>query len=184
MKAKLKNKTRKLILLGVILLAAVVAIGVWAWHRPTGSKVAVVTPSPKPVESEGPGKDTTEHAGPASDTSTQPQTTATPAPQPSALLTTPIETLSSHEVKLGSSSTLDSTCATTVGASCYIQASKGTVTLVVSDTKTVPNDASGGVELPWNANKLTAAGDWSIVAVASLHGQTAMSDPQTLTVTP
>jgi hypothetical protein len=76
---------------------------------------------------------------------------------------------------------MESTCRSVAGASCYIQATKDSQVIIVSQTKTIGGD-SDGVVLDWDANQLSV-GTWSISAVAAKDGSKAVSDPQALKVT-
>jgi len=75
---------------------------------------------------------------------------------------------------------MDSTCGSVTGASCYIRATMGAQVVQVSATKVI-TDGAQGVDLPWDAKQLSL-GTWSIQAVATLSGQTAASDADTLEV--
>jgi hypothetical protein len=167
------------VLIGLVLILGLVF---WLTSPRQAKKTANATPTPTVSSSEGPGADTTVHAGPGTDKTPTP--TSTPAPTPVTKLDMPIgPNDNTGNISLSSGATaMESTCRAATGVSCYIQAKKDGQVIRVSGTKTISNAAgSDGVILDWNANKLSV-GTWAIQAVASLNGQTALSDPQTLVV--
>jgi len=169
---------------------AVVLLGTaYAIHRMNHrSGVTLVSASPTPTllpstpaPSQGPGSDTAQHAGPG--TNTPSPTTPTPITDPNHPVTNTLSvtvTVSSHQVSRGTM--VDSTCITVVGAKCHIQATSGSTSVTVSDTKTVVDQ--NGVDLPWDTSKLPSAGTWNIQAVAVANdGRQGTSSAEVIQVT-
>lgn len=165
-----------------LIIGAGLAFAAFSQRKAT---TTTINPSSSPLLSkDGPGKDTAVHAGPAHDTTPTPTSSLTPAvsnpSHPVTALAKPFATLNTHTVSLSGNTTMDSTCSSVSGASCYIQASMGGSVVILSDTKTMTDT---GADFIWDAKKLSP-GSWSIQAVASKDGQRSLSDPQTLTVNP
>lgn len=173
--AKKRIKSRVII---VLTLVAVAALGAAAYvkvhQKPTADSTA----------------DTKVHSGPATDKSTKSQaaqtTTTTSNPShPQSALAKPIgPNNNTGSVSLSGNTMMESTCRSVAGASCFIRATMGSAVKTVSETKVVGNEAySDGVVLDWDANQLST-GTWMIQAIASKDSQEAVSDPQSLKVTP
>lgn len=182
--AQKQTNPRKRVLL-VALAVLVLAVGVGAvWYAMKGLKQTHAVVSPSPSTGEQSTADTKVHAGPAHDTSS-PSATPVPAGAGSSapVLKKPFgPTDNVRSISLsGQTTMMDSTCGSVTGAKCYIRATMGSRVLAVSATKTIPSDTEG-VDLPWDAKQLSV-GIWNIQAIATLNGQQAVSDPETLTVT-
>lgn len=194
---KFLAKSKRLpLLLGVLVVVLIVGLALaFGNHGQSSTTITPtsVSPSNQPTASgtPTPTPDTKVHAGPNTDSST-PRPTATPVDPnrpaaPAGTLAKPTgPQLSRQEVSLKSNdTTIEAVCQAASGTNCYIQATKGAQVIKVSDTKTISDNtypASAAV-FDWNAKQLSA-GAWTIQAVASASGQTAASDPQTLTVNP
>ncbi len=171
MKRSAKNKT-------ILILAtlALIVVGVAAYIKAT-----------QPGYTPSSSADTEIHAGPNTDTSPAPTTTPQPNPSrpTSSTLAQPIGPINNtSSVSLSGPTGMESVCRSLAGASCYIEATRDTQTIKVSDTKVIGSTtASDGVIFNWNAKQLSL-GQWSIRAVASKDGQSAKSNPQLLTVSP
>jgi cytoskeletal protein RodZ len=171
-----------------VLVVVVILAGAGIWHnlKPTAKKSPeTVGHQQQTAVNAGPSHDTTPSPASSSSATAQPIVSATPISNPShpvtASLAAPVETLNNDGgTACGSKSCAeDSTCNSVVGASCYIEATMGAQTIIV--TKTATTDSSGGVDLPWSASQLSA-GTWNIQAVATYNGSKGMSDPEQLTV--
>ncbi|HUD11357.1 MAG TPA: hypothetical protein VMS08_03025 [Candidatus Saccharimonadia bacterium] len=160
----------------VALIVALVAIGLWTTRKPA-VKAVTVTPSPQ--------QSTAVDAGPSHNATPTPMASATPISNPShpvsSTLAKPTETLNNDGGTTCGSEPCgeDSTCNSVPGATCYIEAVKGSQTIEV--TKPQVTDSGGGVDMPWNADQLSG-GTWSIEAVATYNGSQGISDPDQLTV--
>jgi hypothetical protein len=177
--AKRLYKNKKILIL--LAAVAILAVGSALYVKASQKKA---TPSPGQTSTQ----DTTTHAGPATDQSTKspqtptPTSVSTPDHPITSSLAKPIgPNDNTGSVSLSGATMMESTCRSVAGASCYIQATKDTQVIIVSQTKTIGGDADG-VVLDWDANQLSV-GTWSISAVAAKDGSKAVSDPQTLKVT-
>lgn len=169
-----KNKT-VLILLAITAVAVIsIAIYIKMAQKPKASQPAAVQQTAQ----------TKTNAGPEGDTTSKPATPQSSPGHPISSLAKPIgPNNNTSTISLSGGATgMESTCRSVAGASCYIQATKGSQVITVSVSKTIGSDsASDGVVLDWDANKLST-GTWSIQAVATKDGQTAISDAQNLKV--
>jgi hypothetical protein len=86
-----------------------------------------------------------------------------------------------HPGQNGASTTEESLCNTTPGASCYIKFTQGNI---VKSLPTQTTDASGATIWDWNIGQAgLSSGSWQVTAVASLGSQSkTTSDPTTLEV--
>lgn len=177
-----KQKNKKMILLVAIIAVAAVGAALYVKHnqatKPADTKVHAGPASDKDQQASASEKKST-----ATSSSTNNQV-STPNHPVSSSLAKPIgPNNNTSRVSLSGASGMESTCRSVPGASCYIQATKGSQVITVSDTKTIGSDpTSDGVVFDWDANKLSV-GTWSIRAVASKDGSSASSDPQSLEVT-
>jgi hypothetical protein len=174
---------------GIVVVIILACGSLWLKLKPTAKSSSVtVGHDQSTAVNAGPSHDTTPTPSPVASniaTAYTPPVTPTPISNPSHPVSTslaaPTETLNNDGgTACGSQSCAeDSTCNTVAGASCYIEATKGSQTIVV--TKTEVTDSSGGVDLPWSASQLSS-GSWNIEAVATYNGSKATSDPEQLTV--
>jgi hypothetical protein len=178
-----RDKSRKPWLIGVaVVLVALVIAGAHNYFF-VAHKAASRTSTSLPMG--GHGGNTAVNSGPSHDTTPTPEPTISNNPSHSvtATLAAPNgQLLSQNSLSLSSCTSdstnpceEDSTCNSVAGANCFIEASKGSQTVTVSSTATIPSDTSG-VELLWNAGQLSA-GTWIIQAVASDNGSRAISGP-------
>jgi hypothetical protein len=121
------------------------------------------------------------NSNPAASTSPK-QSAAAPSPTSDLTLDEAQTFVSNHTPgQNGSSTTEQSTCNTTPGATCYIEFSKeGVVKRLDSQVA----DSSGQVIWNWDVNKAgLTSGSWSIKAVAELNGQVkSVTDARSLVI--
>lgn len=190
-----REKSRKPWLIALaIVAAALVLAGAYSYfvaHKTATTASSVhASPSPSGLPLGGHGGNTAVNSGPSHDTSPTPEPTISnnPSHPVTAALAAPTETLNNDggtislsQCEGADSCTEGSDCNSISGAQCFIEASMGSQTIVVSKTGTIPAN-NQGVELIWNANQLTP-GQWVIQAVAAANGSRAVSGPINLTVT-
>ena len=126
-------------------LVALVLLSVYAWSQSHPSKTTTVTPQPSaslPMGGHGPTPSVA--AGPSHDTtpSATPTTISNPSHPVSSTLAAPQGPYdNTSQISLsncdGSTYCMDSTCTSSLGASCYVQATGNGKTVAVGDAKTI-----------------------------------------------
>jgi hypothetical protein len=188
------NRKRISILALAVAIVLIVAAGAVYVERHSKAVNLTVKPSPTPTL-QGPAKTGSAPAGPEAAGAT-PSATPTAISNPnnpvSSTLAAPTGDLlnvrcvalsKAGATKACPNTNMNSTCQSVVGASCSIQATmSGATPVVVGADQTITDNGTDTVPWNWDANKLTP-GTWTVEAVATLNGQTATSDPETLTVT-
>lgn len=194
MNPKINNHRSKLsqrqliiiLLLSLLLIGGAVA---YATRRNQDDSVIPATPTPAPDPTPSPTPDPTPTptptptpgSSPDDDNKTPPPSTGTAPTRPSG------DFVSNHHPSLSGSggvpSTEQSLCRGTVGATCTIEFTKGSLTKRL-DVKTIPK--SGSVLWDWDVKKAgLSVGTWQIKAISTLNGKTAESvDPAPLEVQP
>lgn len=182
------NKHQQLLIGASIAMTFALAGFGYAVTRHVKQTAVTVTPATFPSQNNSTGKDTTVHAGPGTEASP----TGTPALQitnpdhpATSTLAKPLgQILNNSAIRQSDESTaMESTCRSVAGAVCYVRAQMAGTTIILSDSKTIPEGSSDGVIFDWDAKKLSV-GTWQVQLVASKNGQTSLSDSATLEVKP
>jgi Tfp pilus assembly protein FimV len=194
-RTKQRNQNVRLYI-AIAVVAAVLAVLAWHVHSSKTAAVKPAVPSPSasatPTAEAGPGKTGSAASGPESSGATPtaaPTVVSNPSHPVSTLAKPTGDLLNVGCVSLTKAdqtsecpyTPMDSTCLSVPGASCYIQTTLNGRVVKVSQAKVIPNDGTDGVDLPWTASSLSD-GTWSVAAVATLNGQTAVSGSEPLKV--
>lgn len=152
------------------------------FHKASTPAVIPVIPTSSSPSSTSSDNQTAQSSTSSSKSSTKATQAGSSTPTSSSPLINPYGNFVSNHMPGANNTPTDevSVCITTPGAKCYIKFTKSDGTSSQLPTQTVGSD--GSTSWSWNANILTA-GNWTVTAVATLNGQTKITqDPTPLSV--
>lgn len=198
MKRSAIRKNLPLIITGVIALVVVSAAAYVHFHRP--KKTVDTVPSTNSTNNSPANTANHPGAGTAGVNNTgttpgpsEPPATPPPATRPPSSTGLAIPTgqlLSKHTISLSGVDQSNnpsevSTCATASGANCTIRLTGPNGSIKYAVDQPISADGQGNVAINWNAkDRGLTSGKWKVEAVASGGNQTAVSEPDYLTVNP